>query len=101
MADEPKEEKKVTASQVATKITAQEAANIAAKYYQEVSHDATSRLQVSEVELSEDEKFWNITLSIASATDPLAFYGGRPDYKIFKIDAKTRKVISMKVRKIE
>lgn len=83
------------------KISAEQATTIAAKCYQNVSKDTTSRLQVAEVEITEDQKYWKITLSIASASDPLVFFSGRLEYKIFQIDVLTGNVISMKVRKMD
>lgn len=48
---------------------------------------------VEEAELSNDEKYWHITLSYYEAPNlRLA------KYKIFKIDANSSKVVSMKIR---
>lgn len=92
----------MAAKEIKKRITAKEAANAAAKYYQEVSNDYSGRLQVAEIELTEDGKFWNITLALPAPVDPLAIYGGtKLEYKIFRIDATTGEVVSMKVKKIE
>lgn len=83
------------------RISAQEAAQAAAKYYVEVSGDTSSMLKVSETDLSEGGHYWLITLSIINPSNPLAVYGygvGRSEYKIFKVDAKTSEVVSMKLR---
>ncbi len=82
------------------RLTAKEAADAAAKYYQEVSNDHTSRLVVSEVEL--ENNYWYITLGVPNQSDPfLGVYGARMDYKIFKVNAVDGEVVSMKIRKIE
>ena len=59
-------------------------------------------LQLEEVELSDDEKYWFITLSYPLPSPvPLLNLPPKKDYKIFKIDSKTGQVRSMKIRKLD
>lgn len=60
--------------------------------------------QLEEVELSNDEKYWYITLSLQSIDtkgvvtfNPFATKQSK-EYKIFKVDANSGNVISMKIR---
>ncbi|WP_319418831.1 hypothetical protein [Pleurocapsa sp. FMAR1] len=71
---------------------------------------------VEETELSEDEKYWLITIGFNRKIDPREQYvsalmGGilakaekpatmRRDYKIFKVDSSTGEVVSMKIYKL-
>lgn len=65
-------------------------------------------LRLEEVELSEDKKFWLITLGFSRPMDksqnPLgdlvAFPKHERDYKIFKVDVETGDVQSMKIREL-
>jgi hypothetical protein len=76
-------------------IDAKKAAAIAAKYYQEILQEPTE-LSIEEIELDEDG-FWLITLGISDYG-----FGIKPaSYKIFKIDANTGEVKSMKIRTIK
>lgn len=52
-------------------------------------------IELEEVELSEDEKYWFITVSYRFSPIPIA-----TKYKIFKIRSDTGKVVSMKIRQI-
>lgn len=49
--------------------------------------------QLEEVELSEDQRYWLITLSFS-------LMPGKRQYKIFKIDVETGEVLSMKIRDV-
>lgn len=90
-------------------IDVKEAANAAAEYFSKLySGKQYSDLLLEEVELSEDEKHWLITLSYAykpaappsaSALDLFSKQSGRK-YKIFKIDAATGNVEAMKIRSL-
>jgi hypothetical protein len=56
---------------------------------------------LEEVEPSSDERYWLITLGFADNTNPFAVIaGGRVNrkYKVFKVDAESGAVISMKIR---
>lgn len=86
-----------------------EAAKAAAAYFVELFPDTQySDLMLEEVELSEDEKHWLITLSYAfqppppppSGLDKLFSKQSSRKYKIFKIDAATGKVEAMKIRNL-
>ncbi|MDJ0553171.1 MAG: hypothetical protein QNJ68_01765 [Microcoleaceae cyanobacterium MO_207.B10] len=60
-------------------------------------------LRLEEVELSEDKNFWLITLGFVSTTleeeENFTFKQER-DFKIFKVNAETAKVESMKIREL-
>ena len=68
---------------------------------------AQQRASLEEVEKTEDGKFWLVTLgfehlqtkldkSLASILNP-----PRQRFKVFKVDAKTGRVVSMKMRPVE
>lgn len=84
------------------KISAKDAGLIAKKYYEDISGKTDQKVVLEEVELSEDEKYWFITIGIyTSTTSPIFLSQGfneRLDYKIFRIDSKTGSVISMKIK---
>lgn len=83
-------------------ITAQEAARAAMDYYKEVTGDY-NQSSVEEVELSEDQSDWLITLGTRrNANDSLSVIYGKTEivYKMFKIDAHDGRVISMKIRDV-
>ena len=58
-------------------------------------------IQLEEVELTPDKAFWLITLSYAGVSNSVAsslLVGKSMRYKIFKLDAESGEVLSMKVR---
>lgn len=60
-------------------------------------------LRLEEVELSEDRKYWLITLGFITTTgeeEESFFLKKNRDYKVFKINAETGKVESMKIREL-
>lgn len=63
-------------------------------------------IRLEEVEITEDKKFWYITLSILEeeSTGQPMFAGlsvrKSKNYKIFKIDTETGEVLSMKIRDV-
>ena len=62
------------------------------------------QVQLEEVELSEDKAHWFITLSyegISSSVASSMLVGKSLLYKIFKLDAETGEVLSMKIRNIK
>lgn len=61
-----------------------------------------SNLQLEEVELSEDGRYWFITLSYnpASAVDVLMNPKINRQYKVFKIEAESGNILYMKIRKV-
>ena len=84
------------------KVKAQEAAKIAMEYYKEVTGDY-QQPAVEEVELSEDNKNWLITLGVRrSPGDTISNLYGKTEieYKVFKIDAQNGNVLSMKIREV-
>ena len=95
-------------------IDVKEAARRAAEYFASLYDPNTyTDLELEEVELTEDEKFWLITLGYMPITknpfgalvpDPIPKIfkspSGPPKYKQFKIDAETGKVQAMMIRKV-
>jgi hypothetical protein len=59
------------------------------------------KVQLEEVEITDDDKYWNIVLSYENEeTTPLSYLqvGQQRTFKVFKIDANTGMVRSMKIR---
>lgn len=90
---------------VDTRINAKAAALKAKEYYTEVVDDRNAEITLEEIELQDtpnDEKFWNVTLSIKKNVSDynLISQGIRElfQYKLFKVDARTGDVLSMKIR---
>lgn len=91
-------------------IDVKEAAKAAAEYFVNLYSDQKySDVLLEEVELTEDEKHWLITLSYAYEPPPSIldqFSAGvvpKPKprkYKVFKIDAATGNVEAMKIRSL-
>ena len=98
------------------KIDAKQAAKLSLEYFNELfPNAAVSNVALEEVELLEDENCWLITLgfdeplrlrtqSLVPANKTLADLFGTSSparkFKVFKVDAKTGKVISMRIRKL-
>jgi hypothetical protein len=89
-------------------IDVKEAARIAAEYFAGLYDASTySDLQLEEVALTDDEKYWLITLSYGygeptEVSKLLNLPGGRPrKFKQFKLDAETGKVQSMTIRELK
>ena len=62
------------------------------------------KVQLEEVELTEDKSLWLITMSYEGISDSVAssmLVGKSVRYKIFKLDAKTGDVLSMKIKDIK
>jgi hypothetical protein len=84
-----------------------DAARAAAAYAEQLFPDsARSVISLEEVELSEDEKYWLITLGFnveqKDTTEvPWTILPPKAKYRIFKVDARTGRVVSMKIRAIE
>ncbi|HYW09458.1 MAG TPA: hypothetical protein VE913_21030 [Longimicrobium sp.] len=59
-------------------------------------------LTVEEVEVTEDDQYWLITLGFVQNANALlaTTIGARRDYKLFKVNAVTGEVTSMKIRSI-
>lgn len=86
-----------------------EAVHIALEYVNDLySSEELNNLTLEEVELSEDEKNWLVTLGftrfLSQPTSPplqaLTAPKSERVYKIFKIESETGKVLSMKMREI-
>ncbi|MCF6158665.1 MAG: hypothetical protein E3K32_08865 [wastewater metagenome] len=86
-------------------VDVKDATEVATKYFINLFGDKYSDLALEEVEISEDEKYWYIT--IGYNVDKPAFSHSLPftrtgrEYKCFKIERKTGKVLSMKIRKVD
>jgi hypothetical protein len=64
--------------------------------------EGASNVQLEEVELSDDGEYWFITLSYPlPPEDSVLNFNFKRKYKVFKIDARTGEVKSMKIRKVE
>jgi hypothetical protein len=86
-----------------------EAARTAAEYFASLYDESTySDLQLEEVELTEDEKYWLITLSYEYGEAKQTQVGAmlnlpvskQRKYKQFRIDAETGQVQAMTIRKV-
>jgi hypothetical protein len=87
------------------------AVGAAQKYFislQDMIGFGTEDLRLEEAELSEDKKHWFITLGFIRPVDKtsnpvadlLAIRNYEREYKVFKIDATTGEVQSMKIREV-
>jgi hypothetical protein len=77
-----------------------EAAQRASEYFANLYADRdVSNIQLEEVELSDDGKYWLITLSYPDHAAFLTSF--KRKYKVFTIDAATGEVKSMKIRTVE
>ncbi len=85
------------------KLAVQQAMQAMGELYQA---DQTPQLTLEEIELSQDERFWRVTLSFArpatrkSAIEAMTGQEGVPIYKVLEIDIETGHVNSMKNRKM-
>lgn len=67
------------------------------------AEQALSNVQLEEVEITEDEKFWLITVGFQIADPSLsptlaAAMAPKRQYKVFKIDRENGKFVSMRIR---
>ena len=92
-------------------IDVRNAVGAAQRYFgslQDVIGYPTEDLRLEEAELSEDKEHWFITLGFIRPVDKTSNYLGdlittrnyEREYKIFKIDATTGEVQSMKIREV-
>lgn len=84
-------------------IDVKEATDKAKEYLVAFFPDA-EKIQLEEVELTEDKAYWYITLSYEGVANSVAsslLVGKSVRYKIFKLDAGSGDVISMKIRDIK
>lgn len=77
----------------AGRISPREAAHAAVQYYAELTGQTPSAT-VEEIDLSKDERYWNVTLGLTG--DMPALFSRK--YKLFQVDARTGEVRSMKIR---
>jgi len=85
-------------------VNVKEATRAAFSYFSGLYAANTSDVRLEEVELSEDEKNWLVTLSyLPGSSVQVALRGNTMprEYKVFRIDALTGEVKSMKIRKVE
>jgi hypothetical protein len=81
-----------------------EAAQRASEYFATLfPHDLASKARLEEVELTDDGQYWLITLGYPKEDTPGFFFGPATprEYKQFKIEAATGKVVSMKIRNVK
>lgn len=80
-----------------------EAATRASQYFASLyANQNISNVQLEEVEISDDGKYWLITLSYPVPPELAALnFNFKRKYKVFTIDAQTGEVKSMKIRKVE
>jgi hypothetical protein len=82
-----------------------EAVKIATEYIQTLfGEKQIPELRLEEVELTPDNQFWEVTLSFV-VREPTAYLSlgdaaRTREYKIFRINAETGQVQSMKIRKV-
>jgi hypothetical protein len=92
-----------TAKSESTIIDVKVAAESAMNYFRRLFPNVRS-FSLEEVELSDDEKYWSITLGYDVAANrpliPAELLPPTTKYKVFKVDAATGKVLSMKIRSL-
>ena len=82
------------------RIVAKDAAVKTSQYFTEIVGPRTN-ITVEEVELSESGSYWLITLGYDEPSlGRLTIYAGRA-FKIFKVDAYTGDILSMKIREVK
>ena len=84
-------------------IDVKEAADKARSHLVSFFPDA-EKVQLEEAELTDDKSHWFITISYEGVANSVAsslLVGKSVRYKIFKLDAKSGEVISMKIRDIK
>lgn len=79
-------------------IDVKEAVEKAHEYLRSLYGEDAAGVQLEEVELTEDERYWIVTLSYSAPTRLLLTVSTK--YKQFRIDAQTGRVSSMKIRKV-
>lgn len=69
--------------------------------YLQTFYPNATKIQVEEMELADDRKFWNITLSFESdepQSGSFLITGKTKKYKTFRIETKSGEVLSMKIK---
>jgi hypothetical protein len=75
------------------------------QFIQDLIRLSTNDIRLEELELSDDKQFWLITISFEGKTfteeHPMGIrYIDEREYKIFKVNAQTGEVESMKIREV-
>jgi hypothetical protein len=86
-------------------VTAKQAAQAAAKYLNDVcTPPAVENVLLEEIELSDDGRFWQVTLSFkqypSSSVMSELLEAAEKKLRVFRIDASTGRVVSMKIRPV-
>ena len=82
-------------------ITVKEAQDVAVKYLRDL-YPKIRDVVLEEIELTEDERYWLITLSYRRLDVSIALGILPPkQYKVFKINAAKGQVVSMKMRDVK
>lgn len=95
----------MTTANIAKLVDVKTAVRAAVKYFQDlqevfaIGSPPYRDLRLEEVELSEDEATWLVTLSFGVPEDAIGMKLHR-EYKIFVVDAKSAAVRSMKIREL-
>jgi hypothetical protein len=81
-------------------IDVKEAAKVAYDYFAELYQGKYHNLAVEEAEITDDEKFWIITLGYDVQGQQTIMAGpSSREYKVLKIEAEAGRVVQMKMRK--
>lgn len=85
--------------------TAVNAANRYLTSLQDVMGNSLQDVRLEEVELSDDHKFWLVTLGFDTVAKnrtalDMQLRGPQRDYKLFRVNAETGEVEAMKIRKV-
>jgi hypothetical protein len=86
-----------------TKVDVQQAAHAAMRYFQKL-FPTVKRFTLEEVELSDDGKFWMITLGYEiprQSSVQVILAPPTTKYKVFKVDVGTGEVVAMKIRSLQ
>ena len=84
-------------------IDVKEAAKSAIKYFTDIYGENIRGIAVEEVEMSDDEHYWYITIGYIDESKSTGFlqpFAQNRAYKIFEIDANDGTVKSMKIRDV-
>ncbi len=82
-------------------IDVQQAAEVAVQYFIRLNPQVNRNITLEEVEISDDERYWYITLGYTESGADSFFGGGTTrQYKLFTVDATDATVRAMKIRKI-
>jgi len=92
------------AEQQPPKISVADAASAAKEYFRTLFQNVHS-FSLEEVELSEDGQYWMITLGYEVPKELLEtnslFLPPKTKFKVFKVDAQSGQVLSMKIRSLQ